>query len=374
MRQEEIVKSPDDDEYLRDIHNRGYSYICDPHGVRGQMYFIPQVSQLPAELHPTQWIGDKTIEFIDEQETSSQPWMCFSSFIHPHPPFAPPNPWHKLYLAKDMPLPNVPDNYESLQTFVNRGQNRFKYRNRGIDVNLVRCMKSYYYAAISFIDYQIGRILDRLDRTGQRENTLIIFTSDHGEHLGDYNCFGKRSMHDTAARIPMLLRFPGSVDGNKICEQPVSLVDLAPTILSACDASSKSHKLDGVDLAAVAAGNCRREAVFSQWGWREKAIYMCVTNGWKYFYSAGDDKEFLFDRKNDPLETQNLATRNEFSDVQNNIREMLIHHLVTNGETAGIENGNWKQFELQVTPSDPDEGLKNQDHMWANQTIDGYSN
>ncbi|NOZ64203.1 MAG: sulfatase-like hydrolase/transferase, partial [Caldiserica bacterium] len=169
--QEELVKNPDDDDYLKFLRQSGFSHITDPHGVRSEMYYIPQPAQMPAEYHPTQWVGDRGVQFLSEESRKSQPWFLFLSFVHPHPPFAVPTPWHKLYRAPLMPLPHVPPNVESLYTYINRVQNRYKYRDQGIDNNLLRCIKAYYYAAISFIDYQIGRILEMLEKTGEIDNT-----------------------------------------------------------------------------------------------------------------------------------------------------------------------------------------------------------
>lgn len=128
------------------------------------------------------------------------PWYIFASFIHPHPPFTPPVPWHKLYDPVQMPLPLYTENDESMQMLVNKIQNRYKYRDIGTDLNLVRCMKAYYYACVSFIDYQVGRILEALEESGQLDNTMIVFTADHGELLGDYHCYGKRSMQNSASK------------------------------------------------------------------------------------------------------------------------------------------------------------------------------
>ena len=186
------------------------------------MYYIPQPSPLAPEDHPPQWIGDRSVDFITRQAGHPDPWYLFASFIHPHPPFAPPNPWHKLYRPDQMPLPNRPDAFETLQTLVNRCQNRYKYRDNGFDLNLVRAIKAYYYACISVVDFQVGRLLDALEQTGQIDQTLIGFTADHGEHLGDYQCFGKRSMHDSCARIPLIVAQPGRFAAGQVCDEPVS--------------------------------------------------------------------------------------------------------------------------------------------------------
>ncbi len=171
--QEELVGDPDRDDYLKCLHANGFRHICDPHGIRGEMYYVPQPAQMPASLHPTQWVGDRAAAFVEAQAASDQPWLLYASFIHPHPPFAPPNPWHKLYRAPMMPLPFMPQDAGSLLIWVNREQNRYKYRDQGLDQNLLRCMKAYYYAAISFIDYQVGRVLDALAVTDSASSFTV---------------------------------------------------------------------------------------------------------------------------------------------------------------------------------------------------------
>ena len=384
--------------YLKYLYEKGYKHLCEPNGIRGEMYYIPQPSQLPPEDHPTQWIGDRSSQFIRENKDEQEPWYLFSSFIHPHPPFAPPNPWHKLYRPPLMPLPHIPDDYEALHTFVNKCQNRYKYRDNGYDKNLIRAMKAYYYACISFVDYQIGRILDELETTGQRDNTLIVFTTDHGEHLGDYRCFGKRSMHDTSARIPFILNMPGRFDGGVICEDAVSLVDIAPTILGATDTSVSTHKVDGIDLFKLMRGEIKREYVFGQLCYKgmqflesdiefEKSIcnkedkravfstYMAASKDWKYFYSAPDNREFLFNKNTDPKETRNLANNEFCKDALREIKSTLIEHLKECGETRGIDGEDWISHRLPSFAKDPDQGLLIQDGYtpWVDTRIPGYT-
>jgi hypothetical protein len=197
--QEERTENDEADDYRAYLAAKGLE-PREPHGERGPMYYLPQPSRLAPEDHPTQWIGDRTIEWIDQRKDEEAPWCVFSSFIHPHPPLTPPRPWTKLYLPSEMPLPLDPDHAETLLTHINRTQNRYKWRDRGTDLNLLRAIKAYYYACVSFIDFQVGRILDHLEQAGILDNTLVVFSSDHGEYLGDYGCFGKRAMHDASAR------------------------------------------------------------------------------------------------------------------------------------------------------------------------------
>jgi arylsulfatase len=370
--QEEVPRRAEDD-YTKSLEEEGWGDLPEPHGVRGEMYYIPQVSQLPQRLHPTQWVGDRSVAFIEKQRDREQPWLLFSSYIHPHPPFAPPAPWHKLYRAYDMPLPNVPQDVESLQTFINRRQNRYKYRDQGIDNNLVRNMKAHYYACISFIDYQAGRLLEALERTGQLDSTLILLTSDHGEHLGDYNCFGKRSMHDTCARVPMLARLPGRFEGGLRCDVPASLVDVMPTVLAAAGCDAAGSATDGVDLRDLLDGVSDRKAVFAQYRAAETAIYTMVTHRWKYAYSAPDRKEFLFDRHVDPSETRNRAALPSTREVLAEMRARTIAWLAEGGETAAFEGDEFALYPRSEDWDDPDSGLLIQDRPGYELDLPGYA-
>ena len=412
--QEEGSAKPDEldqHDYLKFLYDQGYQHICEAQGIRGEMYYIPQPSQLPPKHHPTQWIGDRSVAFVEAQQPTSQPWYLFSSFIHPHPPLTPPTPWHKLYRPALMPLPHVPQQSEALLSFVNRVQNRYKYRDQGLDLHLIRTMKAYYYACISFIDFQIGRLLTALEQSGQLDNTLILFTSDHGELLGDYNAFGKRSMHDASARVPMIAHAPGRFDGGRVCDTPVSLIDLAPTFLSAAETSLSTHDMAGEDLAEVAAGTCSREMVFSQLGYTCKAgkmaqrrgaapshkagkkahrrdaspsaeeiasrsSYMAVSKAWKYVYSAPDDREWLFDRTYDPAESRNCKGVVFCREALQTMKTALLDHLRRGGETAGLDGDEWRHFPRLEVDDDPDTGLLVQDKYtpWAEMRIPGYTN
>ncbi len=373
-RQEELVRDPDtDDDFLPWLRANGFDHLTDPHGVRGEMYYVPQPAQMPAKYHPTQWIGDRAVSFVTDSERNQQPWYLFTSFIHPHPPFAPPAPWHKLYRAPLMPLPKVPPNHEALQLHINRIQNRYKYRDQGIDQNLMRNMKAHYYACVSFIDYQVGRVLDALEETGQLDNTLIMYLSDHGEYLGDYECFGKRGMHDSASRVPMIARMPGLFEAGAVVDEPTSLVDVAPTILAATGARIDDHALDGIDLTTVAAGKADRPGVLSQFNDGPNAVYMLVTKRWKYIYSAPDDRELLFDAVEDAGETRNKAHAPFIHNVTKSLRRQLVDMLRAGGEEAAVDGNDFCKYPRQTMPTDPDEGLLIQDAPWQNIDLPGYS-
>jgi choline-sulfatase len=376
--QEEMRAHVEEDDYLRFLHADGFGHVYDPMGCRGEMYYIPQPAQMPARLHATQWVGDRAVAFLREAK-GDEPFFLFASFIHPHPPFSPPTPWNKLYRAPLMPLPKRPAQCEALHTFMNRFQNRYKYRDNGTDDNLLRAMKAYYYACISFIDYQVGRLLVALEEGGQLANTLILFTSDHGEFLGDYGCFGKRSMLDAAARVPLVVRYPPRFAPGTVCDTPASLVDIMPTCLKAAGVDTRGQGLHGLDLGELAAtrtgGPFQQRMVISQYQRNGLGVYMALDRRWKYFYSAPDRREFLFDRVHDAEELRNRAGIVFCGEALAEMRRRLLAYFRDEGYTDPVDGDAWKLFPQPTMPDDPDEGLLIQDPEWARafQGIPGYS-
>ncbi len=364
--QEELPKDRTRDDYNRNLIERDYGWILEPHGVRGEMYYIPQPSLLPERDHPSRWIGDRSVDFIQTHVDSARPWYLYSSFIHPHPPFAPPVPWHKLYRGPQMPLPDIPDNSDELITFINRLQNRFKYRDRGgHDLNLIRQLRAYYYACISFIDAQVGRMLEALEKSGQLDRTLIVFSADHGDYLGDFGSFGKRGMHDVSARVPMICRWPDQALAGTRPDTPVSLVDLAPTFLETAGIAFKSADFDGVPLRSVAEGKTKRERVFSQYEQGPNGLYMTVEKRWKYIYSATDQKEFLFDLESDAKEHHNLAPCAEHAATLDRMRRHCIDLVRSQGQQNALtDDGRWKTHPVRRLPADLDYALNFQDPRW----------
>ena len=323
--QEELCGSVEEDDYLGHLQAAGFDHVHDVMGARGEMYYIPQVSQLPARLHPSHWVADRSIDFLNSRD-HTKPFFLWSSYIHPHPPFSPPTPWNKLYRGPNMPRPKRPDYQEDLWTYFNRWQNRYKYRDQGLDYNLLRVMKAYYWACVSFIDYNVGRILSRLEEIDELDNTLIAWTSDHGEFLGDYSCFGKRSFLDAAANVPLLARLPGRFPAGQVEDTPCSLIDLIPTFLGAAEAARKDLLLDGVDLAELV-GKAEDRTVYGQIQRGGRANYMACNQRLKYIYSAPDQKEYLLDHQVDPEETRNLAGNTFYAADLENMRQRLIHFL-----------------------------------------------
>jgi arylsulfatase len=376
---EEGIGGPDTDDYLATLHRQGYAYVHDVNGVRGEMYYIPQPSQLPARLHNSHWVADRCLQFLEHRDRNANgvrtPFLLMASFIDPHPPFAPPVPWNKLYRAPSMPLPKRPPGARNLWTYINRVQNRYKFRDAGIDDRLLQVMKAYYYATVSFIDYNVGRIVQALEAGGELENTLILWTSDHGEFLGDYGCFGKRTFLKSTANVPMIVRYPERFPAGARVDAPASLVDVMPTFLAAAGVDAVSAQLDGVDLAELARDPAMRSAVWGQYDCGDRAHYMALTERWKYIYVASDDREFLFDTLVDPDETRNRAETLGYEERTRAMRRATIDYLREEGYTEPLDGESWRHYPRPEFPRDPDAGLLFQDAPWSRPLmhIPGYS-
>ena len=130
---------------------------------------------------------------------------------------------------------------------------------------------------------------------------------------------------------------------------------------------------DGLDLTQVAAGRTDRKMVFYQFRRAESGLYVAVTEDWKYAYSAGDDREFLFDRGQDPLETRNVADMPLTEARQEMMKRALIEHLQEMGETSAIEGDDWRRYPDWTPPMSPIVGQRVYDHPWADLSIPGYT-
>jgi arylsulfatase A-like enzyme len=341
-------------DYLKD---NGYGHVLEPQGLRSEMYYIPQPSQLPAEHHHSTWVADRAIEFL-ERRNRGEPFFLWASFIKPHPPFESPAPWNKLYRAADMMPPQRPAGFEQLLTYWNQHQNRYKYRDKGYDEMLVRTMKALYYACISFIDFNLGRVLEALG--ADIKNTLIVYTSDHGEMLGDYGSFGKRTMLNPAAKIPLIVRAPDKP--SRRIDRPVSLLDVFSTFAEAAGLEIESPSPEAMSLFAIERGDCEREYVYSQVGEGDRGLYMIAGRDLKYIYSAADNKEWLFDLAIDPGETKNWAGNSGYDGRLRELRGKLIARFEGDGYEAAVKDGAWREYEPPPFP-DPagDDGLLFQD-------------
>ena len=351
---EELVGESAADHYRDFLKENGYDHVQDPYGFRSEYYYMPQPSQLPDKLHNNAWVADRSIEFFKNRD-KDKPFFLWASWIKPHPPFETPFPWSRLYRMHEMELPYLPENYEDQRSFWSKVQCRYKYMDSGDAKHLTRMIKAAYYAVVSHLDYHIGRVLDALG--SEIDNTLIVFSADHGEMLGERGCYGKRSMMDSSARIPMIARLPGVFEAGAKAAQASTLLDMYPTFLEMAG-GEVDESIEGVSLQRLQKQDNYDRFVHSQFSQNQLGLYMVANKEWKYIYSAADDKEWLY--KNG-CETVNLATDPAHADTLAKVKKIAIDRFNKDGYTQAVEGDDWVRYPGVDFPSDPNDGLLFQD-------------
>lgn len=254
-------------------------------------------------------VAEEAAAWLLEDERRTAPWAAFVSFVAPHFPLVVPKEYLDRYPARAMPLPEVRPGREGydLHPWVAR-----MMEVEDTDAQLAtdarrRQAIAAYYALCEFVDDQIGKVLDALDRSGQAGETLVIYSSDHGETLGMRGRWGKSVLYREATQVPMILAGPGVPRGRQVAT-PVSLVDLAPTIVGAFGLAPEPGWVGRslIDLAQLPEDPAR--IVFSEYHAVNSPTggFMVADARWKYHEYVGYPPE-LFDLEADPLETVNLA-------------------------------------------------------------------
>ncbi len=186
-------------------------------------------ASIPPELHQTTWCSDRAIEFI-ETAPQNQPWLMSVNIFDPHPPFDPPQEYMDRYDIDAMPGPLFRESDLEAQTALRDIDFQNEVR-RPEDFNAKR-IQAAYYAMIELIDDNVGRMLASLEATGQRDNTVVIFMSDHGETLGDHGLVAKGCrFYEGLVRVPLIISWPEHFEQGVVRDALVELVDVAPTLL-----------------------------------------------------------------------------------------------------------------------------------------------
>lgn len=261
----------------RDDWPEGHGYAD---WVREQGYSLKELTNsldgVPAELHQTTWCIEKTMEFIREHPTEHNfPWLASVNIYDPHPPFNPPTAYRDLFDPTQMPGPLYAQGDLAHQAklaaidFQSKAQDpseldiKYPVMPRGpeageaLDVNSARDAKTLqaaYYAMIKLIDDQLGHLLDLLDETGQRDNTVIIFMSDHGETLGDHGLIAKGCrFYEGLVRVPLIWSWPGHFPTDLRSDALVELTDIAPTLMELAGEPVPAH-MQGKSLLPILTG------------------------------------------------------------------------------------------------------------------------
>jgi iduronate 2-sulfatase len=252
-----------------------------------------------------------------------KPFFLAVGFYRPHTPYVAPKKYFDLYPLEKIVLPNVPPKHREQGPAAAFASARPEQDKMSDDLRKEAIQA--YYAAVSFMDAQVGHVVDALDRLGLRDRTIIVFTSDHGYHLGEHGLWQKMSLFENSARVPLIIVVPGGKGKGQRCPRTVELVDLYPTLADLCGLPLPDH-LEGRSLRPLL------DNPNAKW---DKAAYTQVTRGKgmgrtvrteRYRYTEwieGKAVVQLFDYEKDPAELTNLARRKEYAEVEKELRELL---------------------------------------------------
>jgi arylsulfatase A-like enzyme len=270
------------------------------------------------ETFSTDLFADAAIEFIEGQSEKEQPFFCYIPFTAPHSPVTPPGKWATMYDPKKITLPPNhsalrPDLADKRQGSGRRSGGRGGRGRQGDDTSPVdRARQQYatYYGLISHLDYHIGRVLDTLEKTGQADNTIVLFATDHGMAMNSHGQSGKHNAYEHTSRVQIFATGAGVPKGSS--DALVYLYDIYPTLCGLTGLSIPGE-VEGKNLAKVIHGKQAkvRDHLFTAYMDDQRAIR---DDRWKLFYRPKEDRAALYDLKNDPHELNDLAAKPENKD------------------------------------------------------------
>lgn len=298
-------------------------------------------SVYPLEHHQTSWIADRSIEMIQKRKTD-QPFFLWTSFVDPHHPFNPPAPYDEMYNPADMPLPKFsegePDSWPA--------KYRKKYEatagsHEAIGMKTLpdeewQKITAYYYGMITCIDDAIGRMLDVIDQELGLDKTVIVFTSDHGEMLGDHHLLFKGTMYDEVTRVPLIATGPGITSGTT-CHNLISTIDIMPSLL-ACAGTEIPPSVQGESFTPASPEVPANERT---------ALLIESDNGsrtlWKpdarLTWHGQNDQNELYDHKRDPNCFTNLWDAPEATALQKEMLSELLDQIIHNVDPLPLRTG-----------------------------------
>lgn len=316
----------------------------DPSGEKVSGWYLRN-AHLPAlvrdEHSETAYMTDRALDFIRTQ--GERPWVLHLSYIKPHWPLMAPAPYHSMYRDADTgPIIRADAERENahpiLRAYRSSHEDCLSYGREEV----VRHVRPTYMGLVKQVDDHLGRVLDEMERLGHLRDTMIIFTSDHGDHLGDHGLGEKELFYEPAVRTPLLIYDPDpAADSRRGVAEPrfVESVDIVPTVLEALGIDQAPHLVEGRSLLPILRGQSNgtwRDCVFSELDYAfrdarralgrgpgECHAWMARTERWKYVHFQGMRPQ-LFDLQEDPLELVDLGDNAGRESVRREMRDRLI--------------------------------------------------
>lgn len=321
--------------------------------------------KLPEDLHPTAWTGKMACEMIRNYDRGSgQPLFLKVSFARPHSPYDPPQRLMEYYEDKDVPAPCIgewcKEKEYAVPCEVEMAKKDAAFGNFGEEY--AKESRRYYYANVTFVDEEIGKVIQALKEQDMYDNALICYISDHGDMLGDHHHWRKTYPYEGSVHVPYIVKWPSKCHFDKGTknEAPVELRDLLPTFIDLAGGVIPSD-MDGQSLTTLmkgSTGNWRKYIDLEHSTCYSPDNYWCaLTDGKiKYVWRFHTGEEELFDLSGDPNELKNVVKEKKYHSQLLKLREAMVRHLSERGEEF-VKDGKLQVLKRTVlySPLFPDE-------------------
>ncbi len=287
--------------------------------------YVVRPSSLPLEDYYDVYIGQKAKGYL-ESYRRDEPWFCWVSFGGPHEPWDTPEPYASIYDPSTMPeaISKEPNNTYRPQGFADQISNG-KW-SPVFEDGEISAIRANYAGNVTLIDDQIGEILNVIEARGEMDNTIIAFTSDHGEMNGDHGLIYKMNFYDASLRVPLMVRIPNS-KGGIVNTSMIENSDLGPTLVELVG-GSLDYQQFAKSFAGSLDGSEHREDGLSE----ILGEFMLINQEWKIGLNNEGLTYLMFDRKNDPQESQNLAGISDYQSTAKELRLRILERIVQSQE------------------------------------------
>ena len=291
-------------------------------------------SALPEEHHSTTWVADQVIGILEQYARSTQPFFLFAGIPDPHAPYCPPAPWCDMYDPADVPLPHrhLGEIKNGSNHYVGRIEEyagHFGFHPTDMPEAYIREIIAHTYGMVSLLDKHVGRIVHTLERLGLRERTIVIFSSDHGEHLGDHWFIYKVVPYEELFRVPLIWSCPDRF-GARRQSGIVSHVDLMPTILDLA-AAQMPHGIQGVSYRQGLEDKGGQDFAGRPFAYvedddsdGERFARTLRTDRFRLTYYLPQEEGDLFDLEKDPHELENRWKDPNYGNIRNEMVQRLL--------------------------------------------------
>lgn len=298
---------------------------------------------IPEKYHYSTFVSERTSALLEDYKENDENFFLWASFPDPHPPYLVPEPWDTMYDPGSLSVPTIkegehennPPHFKLTQEknpdfseYMETGYCMHGFESHCHDTETLKKSIATYYGMISLMDKHIGRILDKLDELGLTDNTIVVFTTDHGHFYGHHGLIAKGAFHyEDMIKIPFIVRYPGKIPQSKTSNAMQSLVDLAPTFLSFTD-TEIPRTMTGIDQKEVWLGNREmgRDHIICENHHEPTTIHLKTYVDERYKITVYYGKKYgeLFDLKEDPNEINNFWDNPDYKDIKS---ELLLKYI-----------------------------------------------